>query len=95
MIRFRSAGGLIAILLGFGCYVLGSAFDDGFFHGFFQGTTIALMISGAYLLGAALWRSPKSEGQLQSGAHWLPSRDSTPTDTGSAPSPDGGTASDA
>ena len=35
----------------------------------------ALMVLGAYLLGAGLWFSRKDDDDLQDGGHWLPSRD--------------------
>ena len=63
------------ILVGFLCYALSNAFDGGFLRGMFQGATIALMVLGAYLVGAGLWFSRKDEEDLRNGGHWLPSRD--------------------
>lgn len=67
--------GMPVILTGFLCYALSNLFDGGFFRGLFQGATIALMILGAYLVGAGLWFSRKGEEDLHRGGHWLPSRD--------------------
>lgn len=75
MARTQVKSGIPVILLGFLCYSLTAAFDGGFFRGLFQGATIALMLLGVYLLGAGLWFSRKSDEDLRSGGHWLPSRD--------------------
>lgn len=76
MTGVRLGGGMVSIILGFGCYWLTSLFEGGFWRGFFQGATIALMVMGAYLIGAGLWRprTPSSSGDET--GHWLPSRDS-------------------
>lgn len=58
--------GVSAVLLGFVCFLVGQAFDGGFVGGLFDGMTIALMVLGAYLIGASTWRR---------GKHWLPSQD--------------------
>lgn len=71
----RLAAGIPAILLGFVTYILSNAFDSGFIHGLFQGATIALMVMGAYVLGAGTWFSRKNDEELRYGGHWLPSRD--------------------
>ena len=75
MARTQLMSGIPVILVGFLCYALTAAFEGGFLRGFFQGATIALMILGAYLLGAGLWSYRKSEEDLRNGGHWLPSRD--------------------
>lgn len=41
----------------------------------FEGATLALLVMGAYLLGATRWHGPKSERDLHEGKAWLPSRD--------------------
>lgn len=81
MTQVRLGGGLAAIILGFGTFFLVDLFDGGFMRGFFQGATIALMVLGAYLVGAGLWKA-RGNGELQDGRHWLPSRDGSapPTD---------------
>lgn len=76
--RVELMAGMPVILLGFVCYALSEVFDSGFVHGLFQGATIALMILGAFLLGAGLWHSRQDQQSLDEGAHWLPSRDSSP-----------------
>lgn len=76
--RVELMAGMPVILLGFVCYALSGVFERGFVHGLFQGATIALMVLGAYLVGAGLWHSRTDEAALDEGAHWLPSRDSTP-----------------
>lgn len=76
-IRTYSIGGLSAVLLGFVVYLVGRAFDGGFVGGMFDGATFALMVMGAYLLGATRWWGRKSERDLHEGKAWLPSRDST------------------
>lgn len=75
MARTQLVSGIPFILVGFFCYALSNAFEGGFFRGFFQGATVALMILGAYLLGAGLWFSRKNDEDLSNGGHWLPSRD--------------------
>lgn len=76
MTRTYSIGGVIAVLLGLTCFLVGLAFDGGFFSGLFDGATITLMVMGAYLIGASTWHARKSEKDLQEGKHWLPTRDS-------------------
>jgi hypothetical protein len=63
------------IVLGLVCFVVGLAVDGGFFGGLFIGATIALMVLGAYLVGASTWQGRRGERDLQGGEHWLPSRD--------------------
>lgn len=46
--------------------------ERGFFHGFFQGATIALMVLAAYLFGRVLFASP-DKGDSED--LWLPSKD--------------------
>jgi|GEM_PF-1093864 len=82
MSRFRLGAGWVAIVLGFVTFWLSRVVDSGFVHGFFQGATLALMISGAYLFGAALWHR-RSRGQTEDDQHWLPSRDGAADPTGS------------
>ncbi len=74
--RTYRTGGLVSVLLGFVTYQAGRAFDGGFVSGMFDGATIALMIMGAYLIGASTWHARRSEQDLDEGKHWLPSRDS-------------------
>lgn len=69
------AAGMPLILVGLLCFMLSNVVDGGFLKGFFQGATIALMILGAYILGAGMWFSRKAEEDLRDGKHWLPSRD--------------------
>lgn len=66
MTKTSRTGGVSAVALGFVTYLLGRTFDSGFVGGLFDGATIALMVMGAYLIGASTWR--RSE-------HWLPSQD--------------------
>ena len=79
--RAQVVTGIPAILVGFLCYALSNAFDGGFFRGLFQAATIALMVLGAYLVGAGLWFSRKDEEDLRNGGHWLPSRDGRDDET--------------
>lgn len=79
--RFQLAAGVPAILVGFACYFLTDLFDGGFLRGLFQGATIALMVIGAYLIGAGLWHARKGEQELDDGAQWLPSRDNAGGDS--------------
>ncbi len=67
--------GIPVILVGLLSYALSNAFDGGFLGGFFLGTTIALMVLGAYLVGAGLRSPRKGSAELGNGRHWLPSRD--------------------
>lgn len=73
--RTQLTAGLPVILVGFLCYALSNLFEGGFPRGFFQGATIALMVLGAYLVGAGLWFSRTDEEDLRRGVQWLPSRD--------------------
>lgn len=73
--RTHLSFGMPSILVGFLTYALSNVFDGGFLRGFFQGATIALMVAGAYLVGAGLWFSRKDDEDLRKGGHWLPSRD--------------------
>lgn len=73
--RTKLRSGLPVILVGFLCYAASSAFEGGFLRGLCQGATIAMMVSGAYLVGAGLWFSRKDDEDLRNGGHWLPSRD--------------------
>lgn len=82
MSRFRLTAGVTAIVLGFATAWLSRLIDSGFFHGFFQGATLALMVAGAYLVGAAMWHR-RSRGQTEDDQHWLPSRDGAAEPTGS------------
>lgn len=77
MSRTFRFGGVAVVLLGFACYLVGLAVDGGFVGGLFDGATIALMVLGAYLIGASMWHARRSEQDLREGKHWLPSRDST------------------
>ena len=74
MAQVRLTAGLSAIAVGFVTFWLSRVVDSGFVHGFFQGATLALMVAGAYLVGAAVWHR-RSRGQVEDDRHWLPSRD--------------------
>lgn len=76
--RFQLTAGVPVVLLGFVTFWLSRVFDEGFVHGLFQGATIALMVLGAFLVGAGMWHSRQDQQSLDEGAHWLPSRDNTP-----------------
>lgn len=67
--------GMTVILLGLVCLVVGLVVDGGFFRGLFIGATSALMVLGAFLVGASTWHGPRSEQDLDDGGQWLPSRD--------------------
>lgn len=64
--------GMICVVLGLAGYTL-SRGRDGFDKGLFIGATVALMVIGAYLLGAATFRKG-TQDELGDDA-WLPSRD--------------------
>jgi hypothetical protein len=72
--RGRIMAGIPAMVFGLLSFALSTVFEHGFVHGFFQGATIALMLIGAYLLGAGLWPRRKEE-ELREGKQGLPSRD--------------------
>ena len=74
MSRVRLTAGITAILVGLVTFWLSRLVESGFVHGFFQGATLALMVAGAYLVGAAVWHR-RSRGQVEDDRHWLPSRD--------------------
>lgn len=57
------------ILAGFGTSFLSTRFDGGFLRGLFQGATLALMVIGAYLLWALVFRADDTRGM------WRPSQD--------------------
>lgn len=67
--------GMTVILLGLVCLVVGLVVDGGFFRGLFIGATTALMVLGAFLVGASTWHGRRSEQDLDDGGQWLPSRD--------------------
>ena len=73
--RTQSWSGIPLILVGFLTSALSNAFEGGFLRGFFQGATIALMVAGAYLIGAGLWFSRTADEELRNDGPWLPSRD--------------------
>ena len=66
--------GMSLVLLGLLTGFLSRVVESGFFHGVFQGMTIALMVLGAYAIGRGVWGS-RGDGVEQRGAMWLPSRD--------------------
>ncbi|GAA4879052.1 hypothetical protein [Serinicoccus chungangensis] len=74
MSTVRLTAGTTAIAVGVVTFWLSRVVESGFVHGFFQGATVALMVAGAYLVGAALWHR-RSRGQTEDDRHWLPSRD--------------------
>lgn len=69
--------GTLCVVLGLVAFVL-SRGRDGFDKGLFQGASIALMLLGVYLLGAAMRtrrETPESDGNNGDDDLWLPSRD--------------------
>lgn len=72
--KTRRPVGLTAIILGLLCFGLGSMFDGGFFRGLCIGATVALMVLGAYLIGASTWGGGHGAND-DDGGQWLPSRD--------------------
>ncbi|MFK5584872.1 MULTISPECIES: hypothetical protein [unclassified Serinicoccus] len=74
MSKVRLTAGMTAVAIGFVTLWLSRVIDSGFVHGFFQGATLALMVAGAYLIGASMWHR-RSRGQVEDDQHWLPSRD--------------------
>lgn len=74
MSTVRRTAGMTAVVIGFVTLWLSRVFESGFVHGFFQGATLALMVAGAYLIGASMWHR-RSRGQVEDDQHWLPSRD--------------------
>ncbi|WP_149814468.1 hypothetical protein [Serinicoccus marinus] len=73
MRTFRMTSGVAVILAGFVSYYVSRQIDGGFWHGFFQGATLALMILGAFLVGSGRWPGRRRDGGEEQ--HWLPSRD--------------------
>ncbi len=73
MSTFRTSAGLAAIMVGFVTLLLSRQIDGGFWHGFFQGATVALMVLGAFFVGSGIWPRRRADGDEQE--HWLPSRD--------------------
>ena len=47
--------GMSLVLLGLVTGALSRVVESGFFHGLFQGMTIALMALGAYAIGRGVW----------------------------------------
>ncbi len=71
--------GWALFLAGLCTFVLSTVVTGGFFHGVFQGMTIALMLGAASLFGAH-WRHARPRGGDAEAAEnpealWLPSRD--------------------
>ena len=66
--------GMSLVLLGLVTGALTRVVESGFFHGLFQGMTIALMALGAYAIGRGVWGS-RGDGDEPQGSMWLPSRD--------------------
>ena len=66
--------GMSLVLLGLLTGFLSRVVESGFFHGVFQGMTIALMVLGAYAIGRGVWGS-RGDGVELRGAMWLPCRD--------------------
>ena len=64
--------GYVLLALGFVSVLLARPIGSGFFHGFFEGAGIALIILGVFFLGRALWWGRKDPDE---GALWLPSED--------------------
>ncbi len=64
------SSGYVFVLLGLLTFVCSRLVDSGFFHGFFQGATVALMVFGAYLLGRRYWWAREDPDD---GGMWLPS----------------------
>jgi hypothetical protein len=67
--------GVNLILLGLVCFVAGLLFDGGFIRGLFNGATIALMVLGAYVIGANTWGNRRAAKGGEDSGPWLPSRD--------------------
>lgn len=65
---------MVLVLAGFVTGALSRVVDSGFFHGAFQGMTVALMVLGAYIIGRGVWGSGRG-GEGRDGSLWLPSRD--------------------
>lgn len=59
------------VMLGFLTFLLSRIVDRGFFHGLFQGMTIALMFVAAYLFGQSFRRGRAGEQDDL----WRPSQD--------------------
>lgn len=68
-------GGLTLVVLGLACFVVSRAFDGGFARGLFTGATVALMVTGAYVIGMSRRRSGRGQTGPWTGGQWLPSRD--------------------
>lgn len=81
MSRVRLTVGITAIFVGLVTFWLSRLVESGFVHGFFQGSTLALMVAGAYLVGAAMWRRG-GRAEIPDDRHWLPSRDGAGEATG-------------
>lgn len=73
--RTHGGAGMNLIVLGLLCFVVGLALDGGFVRGLFIGATVALMVMGAYVVGASRKRGHRSEDGPHEGGHWLPSRE--------------------
>jgi len=65
--------GTVSVVLGFASYAVSQAFDGGVLRGFFQGATLALMVTGAIALGRSMRSQGGTTGDADAG--WLPSRD--------------------
>ena len=65
----------VLVLAGLVTFVLGTIVDSGFFHGMFQGATVALMVAAAAVFGAQWSRRGSADTDDGSDAMWLPSRD--------------------
>lgn len=66
---FQMGSGFISLVLGFASFWVSRMIDGGFWHGFFQGAAIALLLVSAYLFGRSMWARDKEDRE------WLPSQD--------------------
>ncbi|MBM6546179.1 hypothetical protein JNO54_08500 [Janibacter sp. YIM B02568] len=64
--------GYVMLALGLVSVLLARPIGSGFFHGFFEGAGLALIILGVFFLARALRWSSKEPDE---GALWLPSED--------------------
>lgn len=64
--------GVSLIAVGIGMFMLSLLIESGFFHGLFQGMTMALLAFGVYLIARSR-RAPRTAGGKDE--LWLPSRD--------------------
>lgn len=71
--KIRGTAGMTLIVLGMACFVISLAFDGGFVRGLFIGATVALMVMGAYVVGASRKQGRGGADAPHDTGHWLPS----------------------